>query len=345
VLYFTNRIAEAIAEIEPDLYVQMLAYMGTTDVPKTMKPLDNVSVSYCFYIDVNPSSYFCNNHPLDGSECTGRQDNGHLISNSEAAEELRGWTEICDHITVWYYPGNWNFTSISTGLLKNTYYDMQFLMSFELDALFSCPAGYSNIMGYFNSEEMYVPYMLARLAWNPDITYDEYLDMVREYFYIMCGDGADEIMQYLQILETCEPEHCYTTISMGDESLPHERVSYGAFAANFETMIALYNEAMRKADTEWQERYIENMTITMYLTGLTSTYEDWYVNGDDASRAKYTEYYEHFKKIALDHNFSIQGFIEDKIYLTEEHFNIEEDPEKLSYLGMESHLGQPIVKE
>ena len=109
-------------------------------------------------------------------------------------------------------------------------------------------------------------------------------------------------------------------------------------------MIALYNEAMRKADTEWQERYIENMSLTMYFTGLAATHDDRYVNGDDDSRAKYAQYYEHFKTIALDHDFYIHGFVESKVYLTEEHFNIEENIEKLSYLGKEAHLGETIVK-
>jgi len=325
VLYFTNRIAEEIAKIEPELHVQMLAYMGTTSVPKVTRPLDNVSVSYCFYVDA--TRYFCNNHPLDGSKCTGTTDGSYRINNYEAAAEIRGWSEICDNLTVWYYPGNWRFTALTSPLLENTYYDMQFLLSIEnVDCIFTCPAGYNNIMGYFRSEEMFVPYMLAKLAWGGDnISYDEYLAMVKEYFYIICGDGAEEIMEYLFLLEKCTADGCFTTMSYGKDNDFDHRMNYTKFGDHFDFMIELYESAMKKADTEWQENYIENMTLTMYFTGLAATHDSWYLNGDAESRAKYEKYYEHFKTIALKHDFYMNGFMETKTVLTEDDFNIEEN--------------------
>lgn len=332
VLYFTNRIAEEIAKIEPNLYVQMLAYMGTCSVPKTMRPLENVSVAYCFFTDKD--RYFCNSHPLDGTKCTGLSNGKYTVNNYEAAAELAGWSEICDHLTVWYYPGNWNFTAITSPLLENIYYDMQFILSFEnVECLFTCPAGYSNIMGYFRSEEMFVPYMLAKLSWNIDITYDEYLALVKEYFYILCGDGAEEIMEYLLLLEKCTADGCWTTLSLSDEHPPKERVKYKMYENNFDFMVKLFDSAMDKADTEWQENYIENMSLTMYFTCLAATHDSWYVNGDDDLREKYIGYYDYFSTIALEHRFYIDGYVENKVYLTEAHFNIEENIEKLAYLG------------
>ncbi len=332
VLYFTNRIAEAIAEIEPDLHVQMLAYMGTCSVPKVTRPLDNVSVSYCFFTDIN--RYFCNNHPLDGSECTGFSAGDRKINNYEAAEEVIGWSRICDNLTIWYYPGNWRYTALTSPLLENTYYDMKFLLSIEnVDCIFTCPAGYNNVMGYFRSEEMFVPYMLAKLAWDGDMTYDEYLAYVREYFYIMCGDGCEEIMEYLFLLEKCTADGCWTTMSYSGDDDFENRMNYVKFSNHFDFMIELYESAMRKADTSRQEKYIENMTLTMYFTGLAATHDTWYLNGDAESRSKYEEYYEHFKTIALKHGFYMNGYTETKTYLTEEHFNIEENIKKLVHIS------------
>lgn len=333
VLYFTNRIAEAIAEIDPEIKVMMLAYMGNTAAPKVTRPLDNVSVSFCFYTDMGRS--FCNNHPLDGEQCTGADDGGVFVTNQTAAKEIRDWSEICRSLTVWYYPGNWRITAITTPLLENIYYDMQFLLSIEnVDAIFSCPAAYNNIMGYYRAEEMFVPYMLAKLAWGGEsITYGDYLDMVKEYFYILCGDGCEEIMQYLLLLERVTVDECFTTMHSGNDINVEERLNYRKFAESFDLMAELYESAMGKADTRWQENYIENMTLTMYFTGLAATYEPWYVNGDADSRAKYAEYYGHFKDIALKHRFYIHGFMEEKVYLTESHFNIEENIEGLAFLG------------
>lgn len=333
VLYFTNRIAEAIAEIAPELHVQMLAYMGTCSVPKVTRPLDNVSVSYCFFVE--SERYFCNNHPLDGSKCEGFSAGSRKINNFDAAAEVIGWSEICDNLTIWYYPGNWRYTALTSPLLENTYYDMKFLLSIEnVDCIFTCPAGYNNIMGYFRSEEMFVPYMLAKMAWGGDsITYEDYLEMVKEYFYIMCGDGAEEIMEYLFLLEKCTADGCFTTMSYGDDNDYDSRINYTKFANNFDFMIELYESAMKKASTSRQEDYIENMTLTMYFTGLASTHDSWYLNGDTESRAKYEKYYDHFKNIALKHKFYMNGFMENKVILTEEHFNIEENIKHLVRLG------------
>lgn len=44
VVYFTNAVADAIAEIDPNVYVQMFAYYGTTQPPLKTKLKPNVSV-------------------------------------------------------------------------------------------------------------------------------------------------------------------------------------------------------------------------------------------------------------------------------------------------------------
>ena len=44
----TNRAAAVLAEAYPGVYVSMLAYHGTDAPPKTVRPLDNVRISYCY---------------------------------------------------------------------------------------------------------------------------------------------------------------------------------------------------------------------------------------------------------------------------------------------------------
>ena len=66
VLYFTNIMADVMAEKFPGLWVSMLAYWGTSDPPKKTVPRDNVNVSYCFYNDIN--KLVCGNHSLNGEE-------------------------------------------------------------------------------------------------------------------------------------------------------------------------------------------------------------------------------------------------------------------------------------
>jgi len=140
-------------------------------------------------------------------------------------------------------------------------------------------------------------------------------------------------MEYMAVLEKSKAPGCWSTLEpTGDKSLSY-RTSYTFFEENFDTMISLYNDALRKADTEWQESYIENMSLTMYFTGLCATYDSWYKNGTGEERTRYTEIYEYFRNTALKHRFFMHGISEEKVYLTEEHFNIEESPEVLVYLG------------
>ena len=73
----------------------------------------------------------------------------------------------------------------------------------------------------------------------------------------------------------------------------------------------------------------------MYFTGLAATHDSRYLNGDAESRAKYEEYYEHFKTIALKHGFYMNGFMETKVVLTEKDFNIEKNIKYLVRLSSE----------
>ena len=69
VLMMTNRAAAVRAEAYPGVYVSMLAYHGTDAPPKTVRPLDNVRISYCFYI--SNGDFYCNTHHIDDENCPG----------------------------------------------------------------------------------------------------------------------------------------------------------------------------------------------------------------------------------------------------------------------------------
>ena len=45
----------------------------------------------------------------------------------------------------------------------------------------------------------------------------------------------------------------------------------------------------------------------MYVRGLISVYHDWYENGNDAQKARYTELWEYFRNLAVNSSYIFAG--------------------------------------
>lgn len=46
---------------------------------------------------------------------------------------------------------------------------------------------------------------------------------------------------------------------------------------------------------------------SMYVRGLISVYHDWYENGNDAQKARYTELWEYFRNLAVNSSYIFAG--------------------------------------
>ncbi len=297
VLYFTNELARAFAaEYGEDFYVKMLSYWGTTKPPKNMRPEKNVNVSYCFYNDLEKS--ICYNHCIDGSECV--EDSGLKgtwnVTNYPFAEELKEWSKIANRLTIWYYPGAWDCYGLTSSTIKNLRADMAFLESLgTIEGIFLCPWNYKQ------TETLIDRYLLAKLMWDATISEEEYWDLIEEYIMIYGGGGAKYIVEYLHSqIDDVAGNGCWSIMAW---SAPGKRVNLERAKNTFDYHVELFDRAVSLAETAEEERFCRSFGLSMYFTGLISTHTDWYLEGDEALREKYTRYYDYFTKYALEYKY------------------------------------------
>ncbi len=299
-LYFTNTLAERLGDRYPGLYVNMLVYMGTTKAPKVTKPLPNVSASYCFYCDTTKN--YCSNHCLDGTDCSVSESAGLPINNALYAEEFEAWCELATRVTVWIYPGNWYYNQIPTTGLDTLLEDFRYFREHGIHGVYPCMISQS----YWDTQDYLITYMLSELAWNADMTDEEYDALIEEYMTIFYGEGTSYLLEYLDWLESAEKDTCFTTQG---HSYPQERQDLTRVKNDYGYCIDLFETARALAGSELQEQGIVLFELPMRYAGLVASYDDHYVNGTAEEKALYIERYEEFKELAIPNGFALHGRI------------------------------------
>jgi len=84
ILDFINELADFLHEFRPNLYIDTLAYLFSTEPPKHIRPRENVIIRYC---DVNSDYRFGPKHP----------------QNKRMRAELENWAKIGAHLSIWDY--------------------------------------------------------------------------------------------------------------------------------------------------------------------------------------------------------------------------------------------------
>ncbi len=302
VLYFANEIARHIGDLygyDSGLKISMFAYFGTTMVPKVTRPERNINVSFCYYNDIG--YYECRHHGIDGEDCdpvkTKASTFEGMVGNDQYAERIRGWSEIAETLTVWYYPGYWCDGCFTLPMLTNLCDDMKFLADLGIDGIYVCCSGYEM------ADEKIISYLLSNLMWDADISEEEYRLMIEEYYRILYGDGYEYILEHIERVENYVSDECWSCSVFSSTA---DRIDFGAVTSGFLYDIELYKRAAALAATEEQQKLIEGHSLSMYFTGLAAAYDLWYVNGTEEKRAEYEAIWDEFTALATDQNYEFQ---------------------------------------
>ncbi len=181
-LRFVNRLAEELSDEYPNIRIETLAYMFSTEVPKITKPHENVIIELCA-LDA------CCAHPLSDLSCE---------TNSKFRKEIADWSAITDNLYVWYYVVEF------TGNARNAPF-MNFDSLYDTYTMF-----YRNgVKGVFNqaytnqdSPEFGVlrGYLLSKLMWNPDMTREEFDIAAKEFIAAYYGEASDLVEEYFYMM-------------------------------------------------------------------------------------------------------------------------------------------------
>ena len=285
ILTFANGIADAVAmEISPDVYCAVLSYFGTTAIPKKTRPVDNISISYCYYNDLH--KYVCYAHPFDGSEC---MNGNQTVSNAEYAAELSEWCKIATQVIVWYYPGTWHSNPLYSPNVFRMLDDFRFMADCGVYGVFvdsSQPLPDDGIISYLE----------LRLMWDPYVSEETFEGWIHEYLTILCGPGGDDIFTYMKSIDDSRPDCCWTTHVWSNPAI---RVNFDFYRNSFDEIVALFDNAAAQAETELQEYRVINRSLTAYFNSLVASYESMYQNGTEEERETYRERWDYFASNAV----------------------------------------------
>jgi hypothetical protein len=195
-LAFVNYVAEKIEAEFPHVAVDTLAYQYTRKPPKTLKPRPNVIVRLC------------------SIECNFREALDHP-SNSAFADDIRGWSKLCQRLYVWDYTTDFahyvqphpNWFVLGPNL--------RFFQRHNVCGVFEQGAYQSH-----GSEMAELrAWVLAQLLWNPDQDDRALINEFLEGYY--GPKAAPYLRQYLGLIRDASQGHNLTCYSPPDA--PHLR--------------------------------------------------------------------------------------------------------------------------
>jgi len=178
-LTFVNRIAEEIADEYPNVLIHTFAYTFTEEPPLTdIVPADNVMVQLCTIMG-------CRYHPL--TECDSE-------SHTDYVPLFEKWSKISNYLAVWDYTTNFYSYSSLYPNFQVLQPNIRFFAENGVMCLFEEGNG-SSTNGEFSELRSY---LLARLAWDPYMSEEEYTGYMHEFMADYYGPGWENILAYIE---------------------------------------------------------------------------------------------------------------------------------------------------
>ena len=190
-----NRAARDIQEFYPGMRVHTILYNHA--IPSTVKPDKNLIVFYC--------GQGCNNHYINSGECTGLGQLG-KESNNFTAESLKAWGELCAEtgaeMWYWYYGVTYYFYLVSLPCVFNIYYDYKFLFEeCNVKGIY-----YERLNNLCYNFENLKAYMSVKMDWEPHMTYEQYIEYMKEFLYMYYGPGYEKVYEFIEMENTAGDE-------------------------------------------------------------------------------------------------------------------------------------------
>ena len=272
-LQLYNKATEKAQEYYPGVRLYGIVY--AKDFPKTVKPHPNFIILYC--------GIGCNNHILGQEDCYASGGQLNNMNNNGDLEALPFWGNLCKEtgaeLWFWIYPVTYHYYLSSCPNVLNLYHNMKWLHEV------------ANVTGFFYEGggttynfETLKEYVSVKFMWDPDMTYDEWLGILKEYLYMNYGDGYEELYQYI-LMQTEAGDQCGTCF-INNFDRPGDMYSYEYLAEHYNEMRDLLVTAYSKAKTDDQRKRIQNLLVCCDFMGLSSVHTSWYLEGNNVELYK-----------------------------------------------------------
>ena len=238
---FVNRIANDIKEDYPNVLVETLAYTFTEKPPKVTKPAENVAVCLC-------TSSCCFVHAIDDPDCP---------RNATFAGYVKDWSEICDHLRIWTYSGNFQATDNGdkNGFAPNfrvIRQNVKYFADHNVTAVYvegqqHTADRQSTAMGELRA------YLWGRVLWNPDMTEEEFIAYTNDFMNYYYGDAGPLLLKYVDtVYGDMLDNRKYNKLMEGHSYVICE---YGRFFRIYDTEGNCTTAYMDKLADIWNEIY------------------------------------------------------------------------------------------
>ena len=175
---FVNAVAQEIAQTHPWAYIETFAYQYSRTPPGKTRPLPNVMVQLC-------SIECCFAHPLDDPDCP---------DNARFAEDIKGWSEICEKIYIWDYTTNFMHFNCVYPNLQVLQKNMRFFAKHGVRGVYE----EGNYTRQADSEfQRLRAWLLSRLLYNPDVDCEAETDEFLKAYY---GGGWQYVREFLRMM-------------------------------------------------------------------------------------------------------------------------------------------------
>ena len=215
-----------------DVRAYYIAYGPARIPPKYERPNDYCDISYCWN--------GCNNHLFKSCDC---DDIGNTKGWTNWKEQyyFDFWCKISDHIEGWYYSTTYGWNIGPCPNVLNIREDFRYWAESGVTMLY-CEAEGDATMSF----EPLRNYMMARVAWDPYMTEEEFQRRIDEFLEWYYGNGWRYIKEYLYIAdEAGNRAGCFTN----NYDWPGDMYDIAYMYENYDTICNLFNQARALATT------------------------------------------------------------------------------------------------
>ena len=261
IIRFVNRIAREVAKARPDVRIHTFAYAYSVDPPKITKPEPNVSVQLCSIDE-------CFSHPLSGERV--------CRTNEPFAERIAEWAKISEELMIWDYTNNFAFRScpfpnLSYEILAG---NMRLFAESKTQYVFAQGNGYAGENGEFDHLRSY---LLAKLAWDPYMSEEEYYSYMREYMTGFYGEGWESLYDALITMHTKRPLNCLGVF----DSPAMISLNMRPFISD---LLALSEDAKMRTESKEQFARADQTGIQFDYAWVETFFRKYYNSSDPADR-------------------------------------------------------------
>ena len=294
VVRFANALSDMLNEDFPGVKYLIFAYVSTKMPPAKTKPNDSVYVTYCL-------DGCCCNHPLNAGKCTNTVPwAGYNMTNDDYCEWLDGWCAICPNVYIWYYKLDGCFAQFN--LLNVMYEDIKFfrehgVKGFMLNGDADAPG-----TGRFEHD------MLGAMQWHPDMTKEEYTDLLFRKADALYGDGGAEAFcaEASLINESTHRKPCFTgwVWTKIDRSI----VDYEYFGEHSDKVLDTVEGLIEDAPSRDAELYCKRLSLVLIYEGCVGRYEKAVAAGDTELVAKLEKQYADFIERSVEVGYNLDKY-------------------------------------